>query len=230
MTAIAAIGHNSPPDPIDDALAPYGDWITEAEAWLDGGAVETEGQMKSVDSLLRRIKAAEKAVGDARDEATKPLHAAWQAEIARWKPTLEDLARIKKGLIATLDVFKRKLVAEKVAAEARARQEADAKARAAARAASEASATDIEAQRAAVAAREAAELAQAKANAASKDTVKGLRTVTLYQISDHKKLLHWIAANDRDSITAFIEEWARKNHKPDPRADGLDVWQEKRAF
>ena len=191
MTAIAAIGHNNPPDPIDDALAPYGDWITEAEAWLDGKVVETEGQMKSVDVLLRQIK---------------------------------------NGLVAALDVFKRKLVAEKVAAEARARQEADAKARAAARAASEASATDIEAQRAAVAAREAAELAQAKATAASKDTVKGLRTVTLYQISDHKKLLHWIAANDRDSITAFIEEWARKNHKPDPRADGLDVWQEKRAF
>ena len=42
--------HNGPPDPIDEALAPFGDTITEAEGWLDGTAVETEGQMKAVDA------------------------------------------------------------------------------------------------------------------------------------------------------------------------------------
>ena len=54
--------HNNPPDPIDEALAPFGDTITEAEAWLDGSAVETEGQMKAVDALIKEIKAAKKAV------------------------------------------------------------------------------------------------------------------------------------------------------------------------
>ena len=30
------IGHNNPPDPIDEALAPYVDAIEEAQNWLDG--------------------------------------------------------------------------------------------------------------------------------------------------------------------------------------------------
>ena len=36
---LATIGHNNPPDPIDEALAPFGDVITEAEVWLDGTRV-----------------------------------------------------------------------------------------------------------------------------------------------------------------------------------------------
>jgi hypothetical protein len=42
--------------------------------------------------------------------------------------------------------------------------------------------------------------------------------------------LHYIAKNDRDAITAFIEGWAQKNHKTADGADGLRVWQEKEAF
>ncbi|WP_155774110.1 hypothetical protein [Rhodovulum sp. MB263] len=102
----AVIGGNAPPDPLDEALAPYGDFITEAEGWLDGTQVTTAAQMKAVDDLAKEIKAAEKAVSTARDAATKPLHAAWQAEIKRWKPTLEDLDRIKKGLAALVSAFK----------------------------------------------------------------------------------------------------------------------------
>ena len=41
MNAPAAIGHNGF-DPIDEALAPFGDVISEAENWLDGQKVETE--------------------------------------------------------------------------------------------------------------------------------------------------------------------------------------------
>ena len=60
--------------------------------------------------------------------------------------------------------------------------------------------------------------------------MKGLRTVTRYQITDHRALLNWIARNDRDAVTAFIEDWARKNHKTASAPDGLDVWQDKEAF
>ena len=56
------LGHNNPPSAIDDALTPYGDAITEAEGWLDGTDVTTEGQMKAVDTLIKEIKAAKKAV------------------------------------------------------------------------------------------------------------------------------------------------------------------------
>lgn len=230
MNAPAAIGHNFPPDPIDEALAPFGDVISESENWLDGQKVETEGQMKAADALLKGIKAARKAVDEARDLSTKPLHDAWKTEVARWKPTQDDLDRLAKGLIALLDDFKRKLAAEKEAARKEAERLAWEETRKAQEAARLADAGNIEATRAAAAQMEAAEEAQRKAAEAAKDTVKGLRTVTRYEITDHRALLNWIARNDRDAITAFVEEYARKEHKVIANADGIRVWQEKEAY
>ena len=222
--------HNSPPDPIDEALAPFGDAITEAEGWLDGTAVETEGQMKAVDALIKDMKAAKKAVEAAEESEAKPFYDQWKAAKSRFKPTLDDMDRMVKGLVAAVDVFKRKLAAEKEAA----RREAERKAWEATRAAQEASrladVSNIEAQRAAAAAQAEAEAAQRAASQAGKDTIKGLRTVTRYEITDHHALLHFIAKNHRDDVTAFIEEWARKNHKAVGKVDGLNVWTEKEAF
>lgn len=222
--------HNNPPDPIDEALAPFGDFISEAENWLDGSPVESESQMKAVDDLTKQLKAAKKAVEAAEESEAKPFYDQWKAAKARYKPTLDDLDRLVKGLVAAVDTFKRKLAAEKAEAERIARAEAARKMREAEEAARAAAATDIEAQRAAAAAQAAAEEAQRIAAAASKDTVKGLRTVTRYEITDHRALLNWIARNDREAVTAFIEEWARRNHKQHDGAEGLRVWQEKEAF
>ena len=230
MNPRAVIGGNAPPDPLDEALAPFGDFITEAEGWLDGQAVENEGQMKAVDALLKQIKDADKAVTEAREAEAKPLHDAWKSAIARYKPTQDDLSRIKNGLVAIVDSFKRKLAAEKAEAERKARAEAEEAVRKAREAAMQADAANIEAQRAAAAAQAEAEEAQRRAAAAAKDTVKGLRTVTRYEITDHRALLNWIARNDREAITAFIEEWARRNHKENQNAEGLRVWTEKEAF
>jgi Sec-independent protein translocase protein TatA len=226
----ATIGHNMPPDPIDEALVPFGDVISEAEAWLDGQKVDTEAKMKAADELLKGIKAARKAVDDARDASTKPLHEAWKNEVARWKPTQDDLDRLVKGLAALVNDFKVALAKDKEEARKKAEAEAWEKTRAAQEAARIADASNIEATRAAAAAIEEAEAAQRLAYAAGKDTVKGLRTVTKYEITDHKALLHWIAKNDKDAVYAFIEEWARKEYKACANADGLKVWTEKEAF
>lgn len=223
------IGHNNPPDPIDAALAPYSDVISEAENWLDGSPVETEDQMKAVDALIAEIRKCGTDIGKAKKSSTAPLHDAWKAEVARWKPTEDDIERIKKGLAALVDPFKRKLAEAKAEAEREARAEAERKRREAEAAARNADAADIESQRAAAQAQADAEAAQKAAAKASKDTVKGLRTVTRYEITDHKALLHWIAKNRRDDVTAFIDEWARRNHR-DVTADGLRVWQEKEAY
>lgn len=231
MADLAPRTHNNPPDPIDEALAPFGDHITEAETWLDGEAVANEGQMKAVDDLLKQIKAAEKAVKTAEECEAKPIYDAWKAAKDRYKPTLDDLGRLKKGLVGIVDAFKRKLAAERAEAERRAREEAEAKARAAHDAAMKARETDIEAQRAAAEAQAEAERAQIEAAKASKASkaIKGLKTVTKYEVTDHRALLHWIAANDRDALTAFIDDYARRNHR-DIKADGLKVWQEKEAW
>lgn len=221
--------HNNPPDPIMEALAPYGDAISEAETWLDGALVESEGQMAAVDELIKEVKAAKKAVTSAEDSEAKPLYDQWKAVKARFKPTVDDLDRIVKGLVAAVDGFKRRLAAEKAEAERKARAEAAEKAAAAHRAAMAAAETDIEAQRAAAEAQREAEEAQRVAAKASKDAaVKGLRTVTKYEITDHRALLRWIATHRRDDVTAFIEEWARKNHQA-VQAEGLRVWKEKVA-
>jgi hypothetical protein len=230
MTRIARIGDNAPPDPIDEALAPFGDAISEAENWLDGAPVINEAQMLEVDGLLKSIKAAKKAVGDAEESAAKPIYDQWKAAKARFAPTLTDLDRIAKGLVAIVDVFKRKLAAEKAEAARLAQEEMWRKAREAEEASRRANAGDIEAQRNAAVLQEAFDMAEAKARSAAKDTVKGLRTVTHYEITDHRALLNYIAKTARDDVTAFIDEWARKHHKEFANADGLRVWTEKEAF
>lgn len=226
---MSTIGHNNPPDPIDEALAPYGDAIEEAQNWLDGQPIENEDQLRATDELLKTIKTAIKELNAARDEATKPLHEAWKSEIARWKPTQDDLERISKGIVAAQDPFKRALSAKKEA-EKRAAWEAAEKARKEAEeAALVAKASDIEAQRDAAQKAALAQRALEDASAKQKDKVKGMRTVHKYKIEDHRAALNWIARNDRDAVTAFIEAYVDKNHK-DKAIDGVRRWDEKEAY
>ena len=221
--------HNNPPDPIDEAIAPYSDAIGEAQNWLDGAPVENEAQLKETDYLLKTIKGALKDLNAARDEATKPLHEAWKAEVARWKPTQDDLDLIIKGLIACQDPFKRAL-AEAKDAERRAAYAAAENARMEAeKAARLASPSDIVAKRRAADLAKDAQDAKEAAARKQKDTVKGMRTVHRYEILDHRAALHWIAKNDKDAMTAFIEAYVAKNHK-DAEIAGVRRWTEKEAY
>lgn len=229
MNERAVIGGNNPPDPIDAICATFEASRMEAENWLDGEPVTNEGQMKAVDGLRKDIRKMRLDLQAGQKSATAPLHDAYKAELARWKPSIEDAQRIEKGLVSLVDVFKRKLAAEKAEAERKAQAEAVAARRAAEEAARKADTANIEEQRAAAIAQQEAEEAQRRAAQASKDQVKGMRTVTRYEIEDHKALLHWVAANRRDDVVAFLEDWARKNHKS-VAADGLRTWQEKEAF
>ena len=223
------LGHNNPPDPIDEALSPYGDYITEAENWLDGEKVETEGQMKAVDALTKQIKAALKDVNAGEKSAATPLYDTWKAEKARWKPTIDDLGRIRDGLIAAVSGFKAKLAAEKKAAEKAAWEAANKARREAEEKAAQADAADIEAQRdAANAAREAIESEKA-AKAVKAENPKGMRKVSKFEIENHREVLQWIAANDRDALTEFIEAYVSKNHKTKD-IDGAKQWITEEAF
>lgn len=230
MNASATMGHNNPPDPVADAWAPFADQIEIANNTLTGASVENEAQMKAIDDLTKDIKAARKAVEAAEEAVAKPLYDQWKAAKAEFKPTLDDLDRIVKGLVAMVGDFKKKLAAQKAERERIAREEADRARQAAIDAAASADATDIEAQREISATRDLADAAQRDARAAAKDGVKGMRSVTRHEVTDDKALLNWIARNRRDDLTAFIHEWARRNHTTVQSADGLRVWQEKEAF
>jgi hypothetical protein len=217
------IGHNNPPDALDEALAPFGDILSEAENWLDG----TEAQMLAVDALIKGVKAAAKAV-DAADEAeNKPRYDAWKAGKARFKPTQNDLARIVKGLVSVVDMFKRGLAAKKEAARKEAERKAWAATEAARIAAMAADPGDIEAQRAAAQAETDAKAAQQAATAAKSDTVKGLHLTWFHEVTDMSALLKWINKNDRAALEAFATDYARRT--VDVPKDGVKAWQDRVA-
>lgn len=225
----AVVGGNNPPDPIDLALEPYGDVLEEVANWLDGATVENDGQLEATDALLKELKAARKALDTARDECTKPLHEAWKSEVARWKPSQDDLDRQVKCLVAAQAPYKAKLAAEKEAKRLKAEQEARDLAEAARKAHAAANAASIEEQRKADDLLKEAELAAITARSAAKDTVKGMRTVQVYEIESHKSALTWIVVNDREAVTGFIEDYVRRNFKTSP-IDGVKVETRKEAF
>ena len=227
----AVIGGNAPPDPIDAICAAYEGTRMEAENWLDGTtAVDDEPTMKAVDRIRSEVRQWRLELERGQKDATAPLYDAYKAEGARWKPTIDDAKRMESGLVSLVDGFKKKLAAQKEAERKAAWEAARAAEREAEEAARKAAADDLDAQREAAAAAEAAMAAKVAAAEAQRDTVKGMRTVTRYEITDHRALLNHIARNDRDAITAFIEEWARRNHKNHREAEGLRVWDEKEAY
>lgn len=229
MNIPAPIGHNAPPDPIDAICAAYEAARLEAENWLDGSAVENEGQMKAVDAIRSQARDWRLALERGQKSESAPIYDAYKAALERWNPTIEDAKRIEAGLVAVVDGFKRKLAAEKAEAERKAREEARSKAAEAERLAREADAADIEASRAAAAAAQEAQRAIEAARAASNDKVKGLRKVWKHEVTDHKALLHWIARNDRDAVTRFVEDYARVHFKQGPM-DGVNAFQVEEAF
>ncbi|MEP1768157.1 MAG: hypothetical protein ABJJ53_16145, partial [Sulfitobacter sp.] len=94
MNPRAIVGGNNPPDPIDEISAAYDAEREEAANWTDGTAVENEAQMKSVDALRKSMREWRLSLEKGQKEATAPLRAVYQAELDRWKPTIEDAKRI----------------------------------------------------------------------------------------------------------------------------------------
>jgi len=228
INARAVMGHNAP-DPLDEATAPFGDVITMAEQWLDGVPVSTETQMAEVDTLIAGMKAAKKAVEAAKEDEYRPHKAAGDAVVSKYAPTLKDVDRLIKGLVGLVDGFKRQLAAAKEAARKDAERKAWEATRLAREAAAQADATNIEAMRAADAAQLEAEIAQAKANAAKADTVKGLRKTWFHEVTDLTAFLRWVFVNDRATLEAFAEEYARKHREDGVARDGMRAWADRVA-
>ena len=229
MNDLSPIGHNNPPDPIADCTALYDGVISEAQNWADGEPVTDEASMLAVDAVLKEFKTYKTALAKAGKERTDPLHKAWKAEVAAVKIYTDDADRIQSALVAVVAPYKAKREAERKEAE-RAAWEATNKARREADAiAAKANAANVDDQRAAAAAKQTAIDAENAAKAVAKDSTKGMRTVTRYAIEDHRAALNWIAQNDRDAITSFIEAHVQKHHKTQAIA-GVKVWQEKEAY
>lgn len=230
MNVVANIGHNNPPDPMEEIQANYDDVFSEVQNWLDGSDVENEGQMKAVDALLKDVKEAEKEAKAAKETEYRPHKDAGDKVISRWKVFFDNLGIMKKGLAAAQTPFKNKLAAEKEAARRAKWEEAEKARKDAERVAKEAEPTDLEAQREAAAAMEAAQDAQKAATAANKDTVKGMRTYTVAEIDDYQACINWIAANDKPALSAWMDDYVARQTREGKRGiGGVTVRSEKRA-
>ena len=206
----AVIGANCPPDPIDTISAEYEADREEAETWADGAPVENEAQMKAVDALRSTMRQWRLDLERGQKSATAPLHDAYKSELARWSPTIKDAKRIEGCLVSTVDAFKRKLAAERAAVEKAAWEETNRLRREAEDKARQADASNLEAQREVEAARQAAIDAEAVAQAAKRDQVKGLRAVKETVVLDPVALARHLWAHDRDSQLEFQADRARK--------------------
>lgn len=233
--SLPPMGHNNPPeDPVRAAvlLEPFSAYLDEAAHWLDGLPVENEEQLEAVDELLSHVKAAEKALLQARDAATKPLHDAWKAELGQWKAAIEDLERLKKGLARISNDFKVRLADLREAEARRIRAEAEKSMQSAKALALEADPGDIHAMRVADAARREAEETMRVARHIEKTRPKGIRTVRKWAYIDaegRRLALHWIARNDRDAMTEFIDTYVARGFR-NKAIDGVKVWDEREAY
>jgi len=235
---IAGVGHNNPPeeDPIDAAMAPWADTISEIENWLDGEPITNEEQEQAVDALIKDAIKCANDVEQKRKDHTQPLNKIWKDEVARWKPTTDDIARMKAGLQALVGPFKKKRHDEAKAEERRLWLEAE-KAReeaAALAAVAAAEATDIEASRendeVVFKANIEAKEAENAARAASRNKVTGLKTVHHYKVESGQEVINHIIANDLPAMQAFIKSYV-ENTKPADRGSiaGVKAWTTKEA-
>lgn len=226
----AIIGDNAAPSPMETCAAEWDATISEAQNWSDGDLVENEAQMQAVDSLIKGVKSYRSALKKAGDGITQPLVAAHKAGVAAVKVWTEDADALQACLVKAVGPFKLNLAVEKKAAERDAWLATERLRKAATTREHAASlSSDIELQREAQDAKQAALDAEEAAMAATKDKPTGLRTVTHYAVEDGKQAINWIAKNDREAITSFIEEYARRNHKKGDIA-GVNVWTTKEAF
>lgn len=228
------IGHNNPPSALAAFEAALSDARDTAADFLDGAAIETQGQADAVGKIVGEVKELRRDAEKARKSEKEPYLEAGRQVDAAWKPLLERADTIIKAAQAPLTAYLQAQEAEKRERERLAQEEAERKAQEA-----------LEAERAAksVADLEEAQAKQKEADAAAKDAKRaskdkaqvsgtsraiGLRTYKVVTVTDHKAALLWIAKRDKPALDHFIEEYARKHAATRPM-DGVVVRDEKRA-
>lgn len=229
---------NNPP-PIAEWGLTIDDLFAEAQNWCDGEPISTEGQAEEITKLIGMLEKAMKGASAAADAEKKPLHDAWKAKIAEWKPLLEKCEKAiraaKRAMTPWLEI---------VAAENRRKQEEASKA-------AEAAAARLREQ--AIASRESSDLRDddvreqlerdaeeaakaARIAASEKAVVRGggktvtLRDVWLVAINDRKALLQHYMRLRPDDLEAWLYDQARRDVREGARhLPGCNIWSEKKA-
>lgn len=238
-SALAEIGHNNPPvDPFDAFRSHFDDLRTEAGNWLDGSAIETQGQADEVSRLMDDFRTACKDADKARAAEKKPHDDAGKVVQAKWKPLLDGGDLAVDACKRVLAPWLQKLEAEKRAAAEAARADAERKAAEAAQAMRAANLTDIAAREAAEelvadaerAATAATRAENDKAHAKGGARATGLRSYFSPVMTDAKAALVHYMAQQPEALKAALLELAVADVAAGKRQiPGFDVIEDRRV-
>lgn len=212
---------------LDDAYA-------TAKDFLDGAAIETQGQADAVGRIVSEAKKLRKDADAARADEKRPHDDAGKEVQAKWKPLLERADTIIQAAQRPLTTYLAKLAAQQAETERLARVEADRLAQEAIAAAQcVVSMDDLERvklleKEADKAAKTATRAGNAKAHVAGVDRAIGLRSYKVVQVLDMRAALKWLFAHDPAAVQAFIVEYAER-HAPTRPMDGVSVEIERRV-
>lgn len=235
-----AVGHNRPAGTPFDAIIVRIDLLNlEAQNWLDGDPVATQGQADAIARLLDQAREARKAADELRKAEARPFDDGKAAVQAKFKPWLSKCDRIADSCKQVLAPFLAAKEREKREAEIKARADAEAKADAARRAfQTAAGTTDIVARERAEALAEEAKAAERAAAAAAREKgharggarAVGLRTHLESEVTDHQAFARYVWEHHQDSLRAFLDGFARELVRSGRRnLPGVTVHEEKRA-
>ena len=127
MNDRAVIGGNNPPNPLEDATAPFQDAIEEAGNWLDGDPITEESQMVAIDAIIKELKPSKKKLDSRRLAATKPARDEVDKINKLWNTVSDDIALIIKKLVALAEPVRTRIADEKAAEKRAAYEEAERK-------------------------------------------------------------------------------------------------------
>lgn len=232
MTDPAPIGHNAPPK-FDALSLALDDARDTAKDFLDGTAIDHQGQADAIGKIVSEVKKLRKAADDARKEEKEPHLAASRATDAKWKPLDEKAANIITAVSKPLTEWLSKEAARQAREAQEARDAANAKQEAAINA-QRASAGNLEAVEAAAdlqkeadaALKVAARAEKAKPQVAGLDRAIGLRSRRVAEVTDYRALLDWLTLNDRPALEAFMDEYAQRKLAALP---GVEIHTERSA-
>lgn len=236
MSDRLGIGGNAPP-PFEAFSMALDDIYSEAGNFLDGAAIENQGQADAVGVILSSVKKIRKDADAARAEEKRPHMDAAKAVDTQWRPLLDRCDTIETAAKAPLTAYLNKLAERQREVERIAREEAARKAQEAIQAEREsrgnlAAVEGVKAlQRAAdAAAKDAAKAGKVKPHVAGADRAIGMRTYWTGTITDRRELLKWIMHSDAAALSAFMDEYVRKAVADGTRwLPGVTIEQERRV-
>lgn len=245
-TAIATIGDNGPPEPINEAYEAIklhiDDLFETAQGFLDGDPIANQETADLVSKLIDDARKARSAAEAQRKEEAKPWDEGKAKVQALWTP-LTDEKKGRCALIAdtakrVLSTWLQKLEDEKRAVADAARKEAEEKARAAQQAFQQANFADLEARQQAEALLDEAKRAEKLAARAEKDKAHakggeraiGLVSAWTATITDRRAALLYYLVVDPASFEAVIQRLADADVRAGIRSiPGVEVTEERVA-